>query len=207
MPVFSLLKPGKEALLNNRNWLILALSIFVAGSLFSYFGVTLFEAAPLPEIESQLEEVEELFRIILDNPPLITALLVFVNNLFSILIMLLFGALAGISPLVTLFLNGFLLGAVAVAYKAEGGSILIMIVAGILPHGLFELTALFLCGAFALKLGYHCVAAPLPDMTRLESFRHIWKEIIPVLPLVTILLLGAALVEIFVTSRLLENLL
>jgi stage II sporulation protein M len=204
MPVFSLLKPGLKAFVDNRNWLVIALFIFVAGAFYSYFAVA-FEAAPLPGVESQLAEVEELFRMILDNPPLITALLVFVNNFFSMLIMLMFGALAGISPLVSLFLNGFILGAVAVAYKAEGIPILTMLIAGILPHGLFELPALFLCGAFALKLGYHCVAAPLPEKTRLESFRLIWKEITPALPLVTLLLLGAALIEIFITGRLVES--
>ena len=138
--------------------------------------------------KAQLAEVEELFRMILDNPPLITALLVFVNNFFSMLIMLMFGALAGISPLVSLFLNGFILGAVAVAYKAEGIPILTMLIAGILPHGLFELPALFLCGAFALKLGYHCVAALLPEKTRRKFPAHLEGDY-PGTPLVTLLLL------------------
>ena len=201
--MFSLLKPGLKAFVNNRNWLVIALFIFVAGSFYSYFAVT-FEAVPPPGVESQLAEVEELFRMILDNPPLITALFVFVNNFFSMLIILIFGALAGISPLLALFLNGFLLGTVAAAYKAEGIPVLTMIITGILPHGLFELPALFLCGALALKLGYHCVAAPLPEKTRLESFRLIWKEITPVLPLVTLLLLGAALIEILSPAALLK---
>ena len=201
VPVFSLLIPVKDVLRRNRNWLILAAVIFAAGAFYAGLGAT-FQAELPADMENQFVELEQLFEIILNNPPLITASLVFTKNFAAMIQMLFFGALAGISPLATLFLNGYLLGVVAAAVKAGGGSVAGAIILGILPHGIFELSAFFLCGALGLKMGYHCIAAPLPGKTRLQSFKYIWKEVVSVIPLVTILLLGAALIEIFVTSRL-----
>ncbi len=203
--MFSLLMPVKDLVKQNRNWLIMAAAIFAAGSFFAYLSPA-FQANPLTGLDGQFEELEQLFAIFLANPPLITALLVFLNNFVAMVQMLFLGVLAGLSPLATLFLNGYLLGAVAALFKAEGSPVLLMLVAGILPHGLFELSALFLCGAFGLKLGYHCLAAPLPEMTRRQSFRHIWKEIVSLIPLIVTLLLAAALIEIFVTAPIVARL-
>ncbi len=205
MPVFSLLMPVKELLRQNRNWMILAAAFFAAGSLYAYLSPA-FQAAPLPGLGGQFEELEQLFRVFLDNPPLITCLLVFMNNFVAMVQMLFLGVLAGLSPLATLFLNGYLLGAVAATFKAGGGPVCLMLLTGILPHGIFELFALFLCGAFGLKFGYHCIAAPLPGKTRRQSFREIWKEVVSVIPLVVILLLAAAAIEIFVTAPLVARL-
>ncbi len=117
--------------------------------------------------------------------------------------MLLLGAVAGITPLLTLVLNGAIIGVIAFQAAEAGIPLLPLLILGIAPHGIFELFAFFLCGALGLKFGYHSVASPLPGKTRLESFKYIWKEAISVLPLVTILLMVAALVEIMVTPRLL----
>ena len=165
------------------------------------------QAAPLPGVGEQFAELEQLFAVFLDNPPLITALLVFLNNFVAIVQMLFLGVLAGISPLATLFLNGYILGIVAAWHRIAGSSVPAMIILGILPHGILELSAVFICAALALKLGFHCIASPLPDKTRIQSFRHIWKEIVSVIPLVVVLLLCAAVIEIFVTRHLVNILL
>ncbi len=204
--MFSLLMPVKEILSRNRNWLVLAVVIFLAGSLLAYFGSVLQDDS-LPGIETQLDDLQKIFEIILGNPPLITVLIIFLKNFMAVAQMLFLGVLAGFSPLATLFLNGYILGIVAASYSAAGGSVPAMILLGILPHGLFELSAFFLCAALGLKLGYHCIASPLPDNTRLQSFRYIWKEIVSVIPLVVTLLLCAAFVEIYVTPQLLGGML
>lgn len=204
--MFSLLMPVKEILSRNRNWLVLAVVIFLAGSLLAYFGSALQDDS-LPGIETQLDDLQKIFEIILGNPPLITVLIIFLKNFMAVAQMLFLGVLAGFSPLATLFLNGYILGIVAASCSAAGGSVPAMILLGILPHGLFELSAFFLCAALGLKLGYHCIASPLPDKTRLQSFRYIWKEIVTVIPLVVTLLLCAAFVEIYVTPHLLGGML
>lgn len=205
MPVFSLLMPVKDVLRQNRNWLVLAVIIFLAGSLLSYFSGVL-QGGSLPGIETQLGDLQKLFDLILGNPPLISSLIIFLKNFMAMVQMLFLGAFAGISPLATLFMNGYILGIVAASYRVVGGSVPVMILFGILPHGIFELFAFFLCGALGLKMGYHCIASPLPEKTRLQSFKYIWKEIVSVMPLVVALLLCAALIEIFVTPHLIGGL-
>ena len=116
--------------------------------------------------------------MIFDTPPFIAALIIFINNYISLAQMLFFGAIAGISPLFTLALNGALLGMTAAAATAGGIALIPLLALGILPHGIFELPAFILCGALGLKFGYHCVASPLPGKNRLQSFKYIWKETI-----------------------------
>ncbi|HHX86549.1 MAG TPA: stage II sporulation protein M, partial [Firmicutes bacterium] len=74
---------------------------------------------------------------------------------------------------------------------------------GILPHGVFELSAFFICGALGLKFGYHCVASPLPGLSRKQSFFYIWREVISIMPLILTLLAIAAVVEIYISQVLL----
>jgi len=206
MPVFTFLMPAKEVLSGNRNWLILAAAIFLAGSLVAYFAAGAAESVP-PGLERELEGLGQLLMLFQDNPPLITALMLLLKNFMAMVQMLFLGAFFGLAPLATLFINGSLLGILAASSREMGMSIPAVMALGILPHGIFELFAFFLCGALGLKLGYHCIAAPLPGMTRLESFKYIWKEIVSVMPLVTALLVLAAFIESFVTPHLLDNLL
>jgi stage II sporulation protein M len=112
--------------------------------------------------------------------------------------------LAGISTLFTLGINGALVGVLLSLSVQEGMPLLPLIMLGIMPHGIFELFAFFLCGAIGLKFGYHCVASPLPGINRVESFRYIWKEAISILPLVVTLLILSAFVEMFITPRLFQ---
>ena len=195
--------PIKQVLEDNRNWLFMAVAIFLISAVAFYSTTATGQPAVEEAVNSQLEQLLSLFSLFLEQHPVISSLLIFMNNFVSMAQMLLLGALLGLSPLFTLGLNGALVG-ILLSYSAqEGLPLLQIIVFGILPHGLFELFAFFLCGALGLKFGYHCVASPLPGKTRMESFRYIWKEVISVLPLVVILLLAAAFIEMLITPRLL----
>lgn len=191
----------------NRSWLILSVLIFLISGAFFYIAAPINQEPLGRFISTQSEQLQGFFTLIMESNPLISVLMVFLNNFISVSQMLLLGVLAGVSPLVTLSFNGALVGFFASLAAAEGAPLLPLILLGILPHGVFELFAFFLCGALGLKFGYHCVAAPLAGKTRLQSFKHIWKETISVLPLVVLLLLAAAFIEILITPRLLGLLL
>ncbi|MFO7951702.1 MAG: stage II sporulation protein M [Bacillota bacterium] len=198
--------PVKQVIKVNRSWIIMASSIFFIAALVFYFSNLTSTAAFDEETAGgQLEPLNDLFSMILETPPVISAMLVFMNNFFSMALMLLLGFLAGILPLITLGLNGSLVGTILAHNTQDGIPLLPSIVFGLLPHGIFELFAFFLCGAIGLKFGYHCIAAPLPDKTRMQSFRHIWKEAISILPLVLFLLITAAFIEVMITPHLLET--
>lgn len=183
----------------------MAAAIFIIFALVFFFSATPSDPEGVEVLNGQLAQFQEMVTFILDNNPLISALLIFMNNYLSMAQMLILGVVAGISPLVTLGLNGALVGMLLAISAANDPLLLLKIILfGILPHGIFELFAFFLCAAMGLKFGYHCIASPLPKKTRLESFRFIWKEVISVLPLVVLLLLVAAFIEIMITPLLLE---
>jgi len=196
--------PIRQVLRDNRNWLIMAAAIFFICAVAFYYTTSTFPEETGQAVDNQLEDLMALFELFIASNPLISSLLIFMNNFLSMAQMLLLGVVAGISPLFTLGLNGAMVGILLAITSGEGLPLLQVIAFGIMPHGIFELFAFFLCGAMGLKFGYHCVASPLPGKTRMQSFRYIWKEVISVLPLIVILLLVAAFIEMLVTPRLLE---
>lgn len=203
--MFSLFMPAKQTLVNNRLWISISFYLFLLFALGFYFFTPVAEEQAGQLLDPQMEQLAEIMFLLLESNKLIGTLFIFMNNFMAMVQMLLLGAAAGLSPLITLVLNGALIGYISSLSAAEGLPVLNMIIFGILPHGIFELPAFFLCGGLGLKLGFHCVFFPLPGKNRLESFKYIWKEAISLLPLVVILLLAAAFIEIFITPGLLER--
>jgi stage II sporulation protein M len=188
----------KSVIIDNRIWLILAAILFLVSSVVVYAsGLT--QAVIPPEAFSGLDKLVER---IMGMPPFAAALFVFVNNLISMVQMLVLGFAAGLSPILTLTLNGGLVGALLSMTAGEGLPVLRLVAVAILPHGLIELSAFFLCGGLGLKFGYHCTVSPLAGRTRMQSFKYIWKEAATILPLVLLLLFVAAFIEIYITSYL-----
>ncbi len=196
--------PPGQIIKENRSWFLMAAAIFLGCSIVFYFTPVFSEPAAGQSLDAQMEQLEGLLSLIMDTAPPVGIALIFMNNFLSMAQMLLLGFLAGISPLVTLGVNGALVGTLLSFSVREGAPLLPMIAFGLLPHGVFELFAFFLCAAIGLKFGYHCIASPLPGKTRGQSFRFIWKEAISILPLVVALLIIAAAIEILVTPRLME---
>lgn len=202
--MLTLFFPAKQVIRDNRSWLVLATAIFMICAVAFYVGTAYSEPVDDQVMDNQLGMLQELFAFLIEAKPLVSALLVFMNNFLSMAQMLLLGVLAGVSPLFTLGINGALVGVLLSLAVQEGMPLLPLIMLGIMPHGIFELFAFFLCGAIGLKFGYHCVASPLPGINRIESFRYIWKEAISILPLIITLLIISAFVEMFITSRLIH---
>lgn len=75
---------------------------------------------------------------------------IFQNNVMSSLLGLIFGIVFGIFPVIEIVINGLLLGYVYfIASSAEGLGVIWMLV----PHGIFELPAVFISLGMGLKLG------------------------------------------------------
>jgi stage II sporulation protein M len=75
---------------------------------------------------------------------------IFLNNLKSSFFGLFFGAVLGIFPVMSAIVNGYLIGFVAQqAVSAEG----IFTLLRLLPHGIFELPAVFISLGMGLRLG------------------------------------------------------
>jgi len=138
----------EQVIRDNRNWLIMAVGIFMFFALVFFFSSMPSDPEVEEMLDSHLVQLQEMVTFIFENNPVISALLVFMNNYISMAQMLIFGVVAGISPLITLGLNGALVG-MLLALSAGNDPLLLLqiVVFGILPHGIFELFAFFLCAA------------------------------------------------------------
>lgn len=131
--------------------------------------------------------------------------MLFFHNARTMIIFLLLGMISFGTLGLTLFLGNIgLVGGVLGAANLVGFSPLLTFAAGILPHGIFELTAIFLATAAMLKAGALLVT-PHPEKSLGETFLLSladWFRVFVglVLPLLAI----ASLIEIYVTPALIK---
>jgi stage II sporulation protein M len=75
---------------------------------------------------------------------------IFLNNLEVSFMGLLWGFILGIFPILSIFANGYVVGYVSsLAISSSGASALL----NLLPHGIFELPAIFIAFGMGIKLG------------------------------------------------------
>lgn len=113
---------------------------------------------------------------------------IFLNNLRSSFFALVFGILLGIFPVFAAVLNGFLLGFVAdLSVRSQG----IFVLWRILPHGIFELPAVFISLGLGLRLGFY-----FWRRRKNEKFKDLFIESIRIFLLIVFpLLVIAAIIE------------
>jgi stage II sporulation protein M len=125
---------------------------------------------------------------------------IFFNNAFKALLTIFLGIFFGIYPLYFIFVNGELIGLV---YALSAGNIgAAGALAGLLPHGIFELTAILIAGGYGFWLGtrtfrsivYHESLRPAIG----AAFRAYYRTILP-------LLLVAAVIEAYLTPILIQT--
>ncbi|MFA5869574.1 MAG: stage II sporulation protein M [Candidatus Bathyarchaeia archaeon] len=124
---------------------------------------------------------------------------VIANNAFKSLLFMVGGLLGGILPLFFVIFNGFFIGWVAFSLGSTMG--LGFVVAGLVPHGIFEIPAIILAMSLGMKLGYAL-------LNRLRGQGDIWREARLALGLfvnrVLPLLVLAAVIEVTVTPVILS---
>ncbi|MCR3921249.1 MAG: stage II sporulation protein M [Firmicutes bacterium] len=188
----------------NRSWLMLAVLFFVGGITMSYTALS-----QEPELLRLLEEttltvLQELGEEIFSGPPLVGIITLLMHNLLSTLQIIFMGIFLGLPTLASAIANGSVLGFLAYQLAQTGISPLPVLVAGILPHGIFELPAFFLSVALGLKLGYH-VVFPLPELSRKDTFRKVFSDIGVSMPYIFGLLAISAIIEVLITPLILGS--
>ncbi|SFX37483.1 stage II sporulation protein M [Thermoactinomyces sp. DSM 45891] len=133
---------------------------------------------------------------------------IFINNLTACLMLIGMGVLLGIPTISSLITNGLLVGYVITVSSQETGiSGWSLFFTKIVPHGIFELPAIFLAAALGLRIGisvFSSVVSLFKSANRTQTQVE-WKEIGQRLPLllglIVLLLLIAASVEgLLITS-------
>jgi stage II sporulation protein M len=132
-----------------------SIRIFIGLSVF-IFALTMvmgyYAAAFDPELASQWTKELEMLKWIMDQPPVLIMLIIFLKNLLASAMAMLLGLGLGLVPLMVVTSNGFLLGIVGYATIQKAGPL--FLAAGILPHGIIELPVVLVSIAIGFRLGY-----------------------------------------------------
>jgi uncharacterized membrane protein SpoIIM required for sporulation/ABC-type transport system involved in multi-copper enzyme maturation permease subunit len=203
---------------NTRGWfrleiplafrrLALPLSIMIPVlSSSALVGLYISQTNPLPIGEFNREELFQSFATTLENGGMIyggSPHLVWLHNLRAMTLATLlgiftFGSLGVLILMIPLLLSGYLTGLAA----AAGFPPALFLAAFLIPHGLLEIPAIFICGAAILRLGA-TLAAPTPGKTIGEAWLSALADWLKVMLVAVVpLLLGAAALEVWVTPRL-----
>ncbi len=173
-----------------RIFIWLSVCLFASAAIMGYFA-----AAVDPEIATNWTKELEMLKWIMDLPPVLIMMIIFLKNLLSCAMSILLGIGLGLVPLLVATSNGFLLGIVSYGVIQKTGTLYLL--AGILPHGIIELPVVFLSIALGFRLGYLLALTIAKDKTDLtcETRRAIHFLLSWVMPLLFV----AAAIETFIT--------
>ena len=172
-----------DYLKESMNFIYIVLGVFFVFALIGYFipASSQITEQILKFIQELLEKTEnmsqgELIRFI------------FFNNIRSSFFAMVLGILLGIFPMIAVIANGYLLGFVASMSTKVGGSLILL---KLLPHGIFELPAIFISLGLGLKLGMFVF-----QKKKFKSLqKYLWNSLRVFLFIVLPLLIIAAIIE------------
>jgi len=167
------------------------------------FGIGLaFGLATPPGIADLMSEdiaaLEELSRILVPFSAL-TVILIFIKNASALVLSFVLSPILCLVPILSLTVNGWLLAFISSLVIQEES--LGFVLAGLLPHGIFELPALIIGQAAALSFGTMAILALLKKGRRSLLLPNL-KQNLRYLLVALALLLPAAIIETYITPLL-----
>ena len=180
-----------------KSWLLVAVLLFIAGLILGL--VTPDEATRF--ITEELEELEGLADYLTPLPETYVFILIFLKNVSVVLISLAFSPILCLVPLITLVLNGWIIGWVATSVLQQES--LGYLMAGLVPHGIIEVPAFIMGEAVALSFGLAMMISLLKKKKTppfIDNLRQNSKYLVAS----GILFLLAAVIETYATPLLLD---
>ena len=167
----------------SKNYVYSVIFLFLAGGLAGFLFPGYFENYISGVIRDLLDRTEGLSAIGL-------ILFIFQNNLTSAFISIVSGIAFGVIPVISILVNGVLLGFVLnKAIAIEG----IITVWRLVPHGIFELPAIFIAVGLGVKLGTFWFVGK--GKIRKELYRRLFESLKVFLTIILPLLVIAAIIE------------
>ena len=178
-----------------KKWVLIAVFLFVIGL---SFGLA------IPDnmtnlLYEELAVLKELSAVLVPFQ-VTTAILIFAKNVSALLMSFIFSPILCLMPILSLIFNGILLSFISALVVQEESVGLLL--AGILPHGIFEIPALILGNAAALSFGA-TVLLVFFKKRRGELLLPSLKRNSYYLMIALALLLPAAIIETYLTPLLL----
>lgn len=174
---------AKKYLWESTNYIYLTMGLFI---FFSIVGF-IFQDQLAPMINELLKDIIDQ-TIGLNTPEMIFFILQ--NNLLSAFLAIIIGSIIGIFPIISSLVNGVVIGYV-LALSSE--------VAGfqswwrLLPHGIFELPAIFISFGLGIKLGFAWFSNKKDKVKELQ--RRFYQSMNVFLMIIIPLLIIAAIIE------------
>lgn len=186
-----------------RNYLLTATLLFAVGLGLGVVAVIYYPEAIEQAFRLIGEQLEQLGKDILESPLGQGILILFWHNLRAVLLVAIIGLALGVYPAFSMLFNGLIIGVVGVL--SVQNSSLATFLAGILPHGIFEIPALLLGAAIGLRLGLGPLVArkrstfASPGLTTWQGYGQELRDALVMLSLVILLLAVAAAIEVGIT--------
>ena len=161
----------------SKNCIYFGISVFVITILIGYFFPMFFTEEILEVLKSLALAFEGLttFQIIIK---------ILFNNSMVTLLTIIMGIIFGILPLWTTIQNGYIIGFIInKVIESEGPLVLWRL----LPHGIFELPAIFISIGLGLKIGEKVIKRDNPGLFLLDSLRVFLLIILPLLIIAAII--------------------
>ena len=182
-----------------KKWIIISVVLFG-------IGVVLGLSTPLNIFSSMgglnpISDLQQLAGVIAPLPPVITFFIIFIRNVSVVVISCLLSPLFLVVPVLTLLVNGWVIGIVSVSVLQKQP--LLFLLAGLLPHGIIELPALMIGEAIAFSIGLAVMTAVFRSEKR-STLAQDLKRSLRWLAVVSGMLLAAAAIEAFVTPLLIS---
>ncbi|MDM7913582.1 MAG: stage II sporulation protein M [Methanotrichaceae archaeon] len=178
------------------------------GSIRIYIGLSVFifaltavmgyaAAGSNSELASSMLDELEMLKWIMDQPPFMIMIIIFLKNFMACSMSVLLGLGLGLLPLVIVVTNGFMLGVVSYNVIQKAGPLYLL--AGILPHGIIELPVVLISIGLGFRLGYLVALsifgekADIVKETKVAMYLLVYR----VMPLLFL----AASIETFITPQ------
>ena len=181
-----------------KTWLVIAVILFALGIVW---GLST-SAGTSGAFSGETNALQQLAEFIAGLPVGLMFGFILLKNISAVLLSFVLSPFFLIMPILSLVINGWLVGAVANTVVAEHSVGYLLV--GILPHGVFELPGLFIGEAAALSFGVAAMRAVI-DRSGRGQLTATLKTSLKYLAISVLLFLPAALMETFVTPVLLKR--
>lgn len=187
-----------------KHYFIAAAATFLVGAYLGFSQPEQFQFL----LDNQIKQLTDMVNSIGGHDHYQWRLLGFIlmNNVLVSVFMVYSGVMLGIIPLYSLLSNGLIMGYLAHQNVPETGWGPFIL--AILPHGIIELPAFILACAFGIRFGavmmksFFFLFSPARRAANNAAFVRLLKVSVPLVILVALLLMAAAVVESMITIRL-----
>ncbi|MFH1031921.1 MAG: stage II sporulation protein M [Chloroflexota bacterium] len=182
--------------MNFKRWLLVTVFLFVAGLLLGFITPP---NATIGIISEQVTALGKFAEILAPLPKPAIAIFIFLKNVSAVLLSIVFSPVFCLLPIFVLISNGWVIGLISETVIAEKSAVYLL--AGLLPHGIFEIPALIIGEATALSFGTAVLVALFKR--RKSGILNNIKQNLKYLVLSVLLFLPAAIIETYITPLLL----